>query len=305
MKFSIVIPLYNKEKHIKRAMDSVLQQTYKDFELVVVDDGSTDSSYKIASSVKDPRVKILSKKNGGVSSARNYGILCSSYDYIGFLDADDVWKPTFLESIYKLIKKYPEAGAYATLYEFRNGDISKTANINVNLKDGKSAVVDYFKGALFDPMISSSSVVIGKYVFDSIGQFSTDLNRGEDLEMWCRIAMMYQIVFLNKVLATYFQDSENKLTNTQRIYSNSFMNRVEDILIEQKKLGKSSCYFEEYMIKMLMSKIRYLIKNKKNKEARELLWKYKYTRYNKKKWFEYYILSFRPIYFLYRSLSKI
>lgn len=304
MNFSVVIPLYNKEKHIKRAINSVLKQSCQNFEIIVVDDGSTDTSYIEAMSINDSRVKVFKKNNGGVSSARNYGIMKSSYEYIGFLDADDLWKPLFLESVSRLIYKYPDAGAYATSYEFKKGKNIRRAKINVMLSNGESGIVNYFKGALKDPLISASSVVIKKSVFENIGFFQEDLTRGEDLEMWYRIALNYKIVFLNEVLSVYYMDSNNRATSSPTIYSTSFMSRIENILEEQKKIGNKSIYFEEYMISRVMSKVRYLIKNNRNKEARYILWKYRYTRFNKKKWILYFILSFKPIYFLFETLRK-
>ena len=119
MKFSIVIPLYNKEKHVARAINSILNQTYQDFEIIIVDDGSTDFSYEEVKKINDPRIKIIRQKNLGVSSARNTGIKEAKNNYIGFLDADDKWKPDFLETIKKLIKDFPGAGAYATSYEIQ------------------------------------------------------------------------------------------------------------------------------------------------------------------------------------------
>lgn len=309
MKFSIIIPLYNKENHIKRAIESVLQQTYREFELIIVDDGSTDSSYNIAvNSSSDSRMKIFRKKNGGVSSARNFGIEHASHDYIGFLDADDEWKPSFLESIYKLINIYPEAGAYATSYEFKKGENTKRADINVTLEDGESGVVNYFKDSLNGHLITASSVVIKKQVFNDVGLFSTKLSRGEDTEMWCRIALRHQIVFLNKVLATYYQDTENKLTQKKVDKSESFTNYLEVFLEEQRNLNRHSIYFpyfEEYIISRLMFKIRYLISIGQNKEARKILLKYKYTKHFKKQWIKNYILSIGPVFSCYQKYLKL
>lgn len=304
MNFSIIVPLYNKERHIKRAINSLLQQSYSGFEIIVVDDGSTDNSYCEVASIKDKRVKLLKKTNGGVSSARNYGIQHSSHEYIGFLDADDLWKPSFLESISKLIKKYPDAGAYATAYEYGKYNKFKRASINVKLSEGQSEVIDYFKCSLNDPLISASSVVIRKSVFENIGLFSEELTRGEDLEMWYRIALKYDVAFINEVLSVYFQDSDNKLTHIQRDYTKSFMSHIEKIINENRGLGNSP-YFEEYMISRLMSKVRFLISEGENKNARKLLWKYKYTKCNKKNWYLNYIISFKPSYNIYCLLRKI
>lgn len=90
--FSIVIPLYNKEKSITTTINSVLNQTCGDFELIIVNDGSTDTSLEIVQSIKDERIRIINQKNGGVSSARNQGIIEAKFDWIAFLDADDLWE---------------------------------------------------------------------------------------------------------------------------------------------------------------------------------------------------------------------
>src|SRR5699024_111524 len=203
MHFSIVIPLYNKKAHIKRAINSILQQTYQNFEIIVIDDGSTDNSYEEIKEIKDSRLSIYKKDNEGVSVARNFGVEKANNDYIAFLDADDVWHSLFLESILNLIKEYPEAGAYASSYDFRTVSSIKNANINIDLHKGQTGLVDYFKSAQNDPLISASSVVIRKSVFKTIGGFMPELSRGEDLEMWCRIALNYKIAYINKVLASY------------------------------------------------------------------------------------------------------
>ena len=92
---SVVIPLYNKEKYIKRAIESVLNQTFQKFEIIVVNDGSTDKSAEIVQNIKDPRIRLINQKNAGVSAARNRGIQEAKYEYIAFLDADDFWEKIF------------------------------------------------------------------------------------------------------------------------------------------------------------------------------------------------------------------
>ncbi len=173
MKFTVVIPLYNKERHIERAIKSVLNQNFQDFELIIIDDGSTDKSVEEAMKIKDYRIKIVKKENGGVSSARNKGVEESQYNYIGFLDADDAWKPDFLESIKNLIEKYSKAGAYCTAYDIKKTDDTLAASPNfVNFEKGWYGIIDdYFKYALNGPLISASSVVIPKSVFNDIGGF--------------------------------------------------------------------------------------------------------------------------------------
>ncbi len=296
MKFTVVIPLYNKERHIGRAIKSVISQTYEDFELIVVDDGSTDNSIEEAIRIEDPRIRLIKQSNGGVSSARNKGISLAKYDYIGFLDADDAWKPNFLETIKELIEKYPMAGAYATSYEIRRIDGTVTPSLSVrNLEKSWEGIIDdYFKFSLQAPLISASSVVIPKRVFNHLGAFPLGIKRGEDLDMWCRIALNYDIAFSNKICSAYFKDSDNRACNKKVNIAYAFANYAEDILLKEKESRDISIYFEEYMIKEIIIKSKLLITDNRHKEARKLLHRYRYTRYNKKALIKAYILSWTP-----------
>src|SRR5690625_5271022 len=130
MYISVVIPLYNKEKHISRAVNSVLNQTYKNFELIIIDDGSTDGSLAVVEKFDDSRIKVFTFKNNGVSVARNLGIEKAKYSYIAFLDADDEWEENFLLNVKKLIQTYPECGMYATLYKFKNNNKVRYPKLN-------------------------------------------------------------------------------------------------------------------------------------------------------------------------------
>lgn len=296
MRFTVIIPLYNKERHIGRAIKSVINQTYKDFELIVVDDGSTDNGVEEVNKIEDSRIRLIRQKNCGVSSARNKGISEAKYDYIGFLDADDAWKPNFLESIKNLIISYPRAGAYSTAYEIQREDGIIEPSLNFNNFENKwqGVIDDYFRYALQAPLISASSVVIPKSVFDNVGCFPLGIKRGEDLDMWIRIALNYDIVYLNEVCATYFYDTDNRACKRKGKLTDYAINYAEDTLIQAKKLGYSSMYFEEYMIKRIITKARYLINENKCKEARKLLYKYRYTKLNKKSIIKAYILSYLP-----------
>ncbi|NLB79493.1 MAG: glycosyltransferase family 2 protein, partial [Clostridiaceae bacterium] len=123
-KVSVVIPLYNKAPYIMRSLRSVLAQSYQNFEIVVVDDGSTDGGGDIVLSVGDPCIRLIRQENGGVSAARNRGIQEAKADLIAFLDADDEWKPSFLELILDMYSNYPDAGLYGTCYEFHGSATS-------------------------------------------------------------------------------------------------------------------------------------------------------------------------------------
>ena len=118
MKFSVIIPLYNKESYLSQTLNSVKGQTYKDFEVIIVDDGSLDRSLSIANSYKtDSRFKVYHLQNGGVSKARNYGISVCKGDYICFLDADDVWNKNYLSEAAYLLNKYADINMICFSYK--------------------------------------------------------------------------------------------------------------------------------------------------------------------------------------------
>ena len=138
MKFSVIIPLYNKASYVAKAIGSVLDQTYDDFELIVVDDGSKDDSAEIASRAIEGYEKchLLKQKNAGVSMARNKGVGMSHGEYLCFLDADDWWESMFLEEMEKLIDEFPGAGIYGTNYVIVNETRQKTRVASVGVDSG-------------------------------------------------------------------------------------------------------------------------------------------------------------------------
>ncbi len=210
-KISIVIPLYNKREYISRAVSSVLNQNVGNFELIIIDDGSQDDGKSIVQAINDKRIRIVCQSNQGVSSARNRGIAESNSDLIAFLDADDEWLPGFLKSILSLREKYPTVGAYGTSYQIKVRQ-GKTYHPKFDgIPQGWEGLVpSYFRASLGSHLLSSSSVAIPKRIFQEIGVFHVNKKLGEDLDMWLRIALKYQIAFSNIEQAVYHQDAENR-----------------------------------------------------------------------------------------------
>ena len=214
--FSVIIPLYNKAAYIEKAIRSVLNQTYQEFELIIVDDGSTDESLKIAKNVMSflsPPLGgwgVTHQQNQGVSTARNNGVKAAKYDYIAFLDADDWWEPTYLEEMKQLILDFPQAGIYgSSYYKVKNGRFIP-ANIGVDAGFERGEI-NYFKAysKTFWMPLTSISVVIKKTVFNSENGFKPMLKLGEDFDLWVRIAMKHTVALVNKPLAFYNQDVES------------------------------------------------------------------------------------------------
>lgn len=212
--FSIVIPLYNKEQWISDTLRSVLSQTFSDFEVVVVDDGSTDNSISVIKSFNDPRVRIITQKNAGVAAARNHGIEEAKGEYIALIDADDQWEPNFLETMNNLILKYPECDVLASTYKFKDqdGNITFPKTNNMHIAENEDGIVDnYFEiFCCSTPPIWTSATIIKKEAIQSIGGFPLGVRLGEDLITWAKLACKYKIAYTRKALSTYVFDSQDK-----------------------------------------------------------------------------------------------
>lgn len=217
--FSVIIPLYNKAAYIERAIQSVLSQTFQEFELIVVDDGSTDDSFVQLSvisyqlSVNNPeafrKLKIIEQSNQGVSVARNNGVKVAKSDYIAFLDADDSWEPTYLEEMNSLIAAYPNAGIYGSSYYIVKNGKKRIAPIGVD-SGFESGLINYcqvYSKTLCMPL-TSISTILPKSIFINENGFYSRLKLGEDFDLWIRVAIKHPVAFLNKPLANYNQDVE-------------------------------------------------------------------------------------------------
>ncbi|WP_080055456.1 glycosyltransferase family 2 protein [Spirosoma aerolatum] len=205
--FSIVIPLYNKAKYIKKAIESVLDQTCQDFELIIVNDGSTDKSLEIVTHFTDPRIKIINQENLGVSIARNNGVKIACYDFIAFLDADDWWHSSFLDELAILIQDYEDATFYGTNYYYIKNGKSRIEwkGLPENFASGYIDYVSIYAKSFCVP-INCSFVAVRKSAFLSVGGFCPTLRLGEDFNLWIRLALIGKVAYLNKPLAFSNQD---------------------------------------------------------------------------------------------------
>ena len=213
MRFSVIIPLYNKAPYVAKAIGSVLAQTFTDYELIIVDDGSKDDSATVAAHAIEGNAhcRLISQENAGVAVARNNGVASSNGDYLCFLDADDWWELSFLEEIDKFIKEYPDAGIYGTNYTIVNETKRKTRVSPVGVEEGfEKGYINYcqvYAKTLAMPLWTGA-VCIPRTAFDEMQGFPKGIKLGEDFLLWIRIALKYKVAFLNKPLAYYNQDVE-------------------------------------------------------------------------------------------------
>ncbi|EGK02952.1 MULTISPECIES: glycosyltransferase family 2 protein [Dysgonomonas] len=211
MNYSVVIPLYNKEDSIVKTVKSVLNQEYAQFEIVVVNDGSTDKSLERLSQIQDDRIRIISTENGGVSHARNVGIREAKYEWIAFLDGDDIWEKNYLHEMVLFMEKYSDAQMYgANRYIInKSGDIvRKKCRLNA---DFMGYLLPYYKYASsMGPLFFLSSTIVNKEKSIEIGLFDETLSFGEDMDFIIRFTFYNKVAFYNRYLIYYRNDSENR-----------------------------------------------------------------------------------------------
>ncbi|MCA1320828.1 glycosyltransferase family 2 protein [Bacillus tianshenii] len=281
---TVVIPLYNKEKYIIRAVRSVLEQTVQNFEIVIVDDGSTDNSYDRAADIADPRIRIIQQKNMGASAARNKGIEVAKNELIAFLDADDEWKPTFLETVYRLIEKFPEAGAYATAYQIKLQSGRKIIPRFEQIPPApwEGLLEQYYRNVLKDLPIISSAVIIPKKIFEKAGHFPIDNQLGEDQDMWFRISLHYPIAYSHTNQATYYRGLPNSMCtilHTSRPYP--IIDTIKEAI--EKKEVEATHELKEYLVKLELDYAERLIRTNRLEEGLSLVKGLETNRYNGKR----------------------
>lgn len=255
MFFSVIIPLYNKAPYVEKAIGSVLSQTFTDFELIIVDDGSKDDSSQIAEKAIAGRgnCRLIRQENAGVSMARNNGVALSQGDYLCFLDADDWWAPTFLEEMLKLIDEFPEAGIYGTNYTIVNEGHHRTRIASIGVDKGfDKGYINYcqvYAKTMYMPL-TSITVAIPRNVFNEMHGFPQGIRLGEDFLLWLSIALKHKVAFLNKALAYYNQDVEmnNKGVVSKGYEPGSFMTFHFDRFEKEEKDNKD--------LKILLDRLR-------------------------------------------------
>ncbi|WP_340075014.1 glycosyltransferase family 2 protein [Leptobacterium sp. I13] len=215
--FSVVIPLFNKERIIKNTVDSVLNQTFDDYEVVIVNDGSTDNSLEIVKEIDHPKVTIYDlQKNYGASYARNYGVGKASGELIAFLDADDNWFSNHLLELNLLFQKFPEAGFWGTRYQLVHFDtFIELANLSIDLhnKPDHFLIKDFFYASLKFCPACSSSTAMRKKTFLSLNGFDVNMRSGQDTDLWVRVGLKHKMALSKTVTANYLQ-SPNSLSSS-------------------------------------------------------------------------------------------
>jgi len=255
---SVIIPVYNKEKYIQNTLESVLRQTFTDFEIIIIDDGSTDDSMDIATSFKHPAIRIFRQKNQGVSMARNKGASLAKGNILAFLDADDLWLPEHLETLKKLSNKYPEAGFFATAYSIRYNHQLKKDFIG-NFDKTYHLIPKFYQYSYEFPLFFTSNFAITKEVFLKTGGFKTGIH-AEDTEYFLRLAYRNLLGYATKITMIHLHKTENSLATSYSI------DKKTQLLKSFTQFEKEDSSLKKYLdINRYIWAVEYLINGEKNK----------------------------------------
>lgn len=204
---SVIIPTYNRLGAVLRAVDSVLKQSFRQFELIIVDDGSQDKTLEFLSRYDDSRLRIFSVPHGGVAKARNLGVSKASHDWLCFLDSDDVWRRHKLSEQIRYHSTHPDCVISQT------DDVWIRKSVRVNkMKKYQVSDGDIFARSLKLCLIFCSSVMVKKSVFDAAGGFDESLETCEDYDLWLRLTCHYPVGFVTKTLVTKFGGHADQLS---------------------------------------------------------------------------------------------
>lgn len=260
--FSVVIPLYNKEKFIEHTLNSVLNQTFTNFEIVIVNDGSGDNSLFVVKKFTDKRIKIVNQENKGLSAARNKGILIAKGKVIALLDADDLWHFDFLKSIKNLYSEFPETSIYGTDYLEKYSDkniLEPKKNINPAQKKKAFLIKDFFLANLFQSIICQSSLAFKKEIAEDM-LFNESINYAEDVDFYLKCFTKYKLAYKYTPLATILYNVPNQITG---IGLND--KTIPNLDFYEKKHPNNSSLKKYLDLKRYMYAIQYkLIKDKVN-----------------------------------------
>lgn len=305
--FSVIMPAYNAENYIAAAINSVLQQRCRDFELIVVNDGSVDRTQEVVAAFDDSRIMYVSQENAGVSAARNQGIVASKGEYVCFLDADDTWRENHLEELSALVREYPDCGMYITGYDIRlHGGvmIHRSDEILRNIpqrhfKSGNGYDVLLRHGYFFN----TNTICCKREVFDWVGLFEEGVTHAEDDDMWFRIFAYYSVA-VSKEATTIYDRSNSTATARRVLFEEVFRKRVNTLLTSPLVTDDRKASLRIWYQRNTLSLSRkYLLAGKKRK-AWALLKTVEVDKVNKAKYLETAVCLLIPTKLIVRHIDR-
>lgn len=283
-KFSVVIPLYNKQAYIQKALRCVLRQTCTDFEVIVIDDGSTDGSYIEATKICDARITFIQQENQGVAVARNTGIYAAKGDYIAFLDADDYWDENYLETIDRLTERFSQSDIFVTAYRIL---MAKGKPRYSPKRTPEEGCLDSYWSALgggYD-FVWTSATVIRRAALLEAGCFKPGERIGQDLDMWARVARINpRVAYSSKVCVSYNRSADQNARNRIKVaHAAAFIQDLEEELNQPYHTpGEIAAIQNKYDLKMTVYIFTSILNGEKDRAKQALQgWKGKPNRKNR------------------------
>ena len=244
-KVSVIIAAYNAMRYLPQALDCVLEQTFQDFEIIIVDDGSHDGIKDWAAQLKDPRIRFFSQENAGSAAARNTGISNATGEYLAFLDSDDLWEATKLAKQVQTLDEEPQAGLVYTWVATMDSEGALEGKVYQN-----TAVGDVWEPLIErDLLVCGSTPLIRRICFEKVGLFDTRFAYAQTWEMWLRIAGEFSFQVIPEVLVYYRFHANNTSKQWQKIESNyqAIIEKVFADVSKERQALKGRCYGHAYL----------------------------------------------------------
>jgi glycosyltransferase involved in cell wall biosynthesis len=237
---SVIIPAYNAEKFIIETIQSLQRQTFRDFEIIVVDDGSTDQTVSLVMQIEEPRLRVLSVEHQGLSATRNRGVVASQGKFIAFLDADDLWTPNTLKLYVEALSANPTADlSYGWTY-FWNYDLKNSSDVTKLIAPSATGATAYRAMLERNIVGNGSNIFVRRSAFDSVGGFDQTLTHGEDWEFCFRIALQGEVALVPQPLVYYRQHSTSICSDFEPAKASFFkaLDKIYDLAPSEYKTLK-------------------------------------------------------------------
>jgi len=265
--FSIVIPYYNKAKYIQRCINSVVNQSFNDYEIIIVNDGATDDGLAFLSEINSEKIILISQENKGVSEARNTGIKKAKNQFIAFLDADDCWHTNYLEKVKQLIDKESNVKIIGCNYSRSNDFLTAKCNEIDYYK-----FEDYFKVAIKNTYFTSSSTVIESSFFMQNKGFNPMLKSGEDTDVWFRaVASGGNAFYIKNSLVYYSDEDENQTTKIKQNLKNALVGNINNLYEDLLKSSNNKSFNKFVSLYVYFNLYPYYFDKQYHKEAKIVL----------------------------------
>jgi len=237
MLVSVIIPTYNSAKYISRAVESVLNQTYQDFEIIIIDDGSTDNTGEIVQSIKDDRITYIKQENAGPAAARNKGLEIAKGEYIAFLDADDMWKANKLETQIKCFSQNDKLCLAFSAMDLVNEDL-EIIRVKRHRKYTNNELLKQLLTNYPDTVPMPSTVMIKKSYLNEVGYFYPELFTGEDFDLWLRLILKGDFEYIDESLTVSYKPESSITSSIDYTITEKCHEKVLDRFFSQENLDK-------------------------------------------------------------------